>query len=323
MPPSGLVWGGAFLLDRLIADPWDWFHPVQAMGWTIASGTQLLLQIARSPRTQRLGGGLLTLLLLVGSYLYAAGAIAACDRVHAWLGMSARVILTASCLGARSLHLAALSVLEPLERGHFEEARTMLGRYVGRDTDALDEREICRATIETVAENTPDGATAPLLFAAIGGAPLAFAYKALSTLDSMVGYHRQPYTHFGTIPARLEDAMTWLPCRLTVFTLALHRDRPFEFWRRCHIDARRDPSPNSGWSEAAFAWSLGVRLGGTNLYRGVPRIKPYLGPGKSPLTPATVRASLKLMQQTYWTWMGIVLGCYVAKYGLQVFLLGR
>ncbi|MEM9157152.1 MAG: cobalamin biosynthesis protein, partial [Cyanobacteria bacterium P01_F01_bin.33] len=99
VPPSGLVWGGAFLLDRLIADPWGWFHPVQAMGWAIARGTQLLLQIARSPRTQRLGGGLLTLLLLVGSYLYAAGAIAACDRVHAWLGMSARVILTASCLG--------------------------------------------------------------------------------------------------------------------------------------------------------------------------------------------------------------------------------
>ncbi|MEO0854864.1 MAG: adenosylcobinamide-phosphate synthase CbiB, partial [Cyanobacteria bacterium J06648_11] len=256
-PPLGWALGAAFLLDCLLADPWDWFHPVQAMGWAIARGSQVILGATRSPLAQRLGGGVLTGMLLVGSYGFAAGAIATFESIHWIAGAIAQMVLLASCFGARSLHLAALSVVEPLERGDIASARTLLGRYVGRDTETLDEREICRAAIETVAENTPDGATAPLFFAAIGGAPLAFAYKALSTLDSMVGYRRQPYTYLGTIPARLEDIVTWLPCRLTVLTVALRSDRPREFWRKCGVDAQQDPSPNSGWSEAAFAWKLG------------------------------------------------------------------
>lgn len=318
-PVGGLIWGGAFLLDRLLADPWEWFHPVQAMGWAIDRGAQVVLRFATSPQAQRLGGGVLSVGLLVGSYVYAAGAIATFDRLHWMAGAIARVILLASCLGARSLHLAALSAIEPLERGNVEAARDQLGRYVGRDTAALDEREICRAAIETVAENTPDGATAPLFFAAIGGVPLAFAYKALSTLDSMVGYRRQPYIYLGTIPARLEDIATWLPCRLTVLTLALSSDRPRQFWQQCRTDARQDPSPNSGWSEAAFAWRLGVQLGGKNFYQGVAKLKPLLGgPGERSLSPALVRASIRCMQYTYWIWMVLLGLCYAIGYATRL-----
>jgi adenosylcobinamide-phosphate synthase len=297
---------GALLLDFVLADPWEWFHPVQAMGWAIAQGQTLILRYCPQPWQQQVGGAILTSILVGVSYSYAAIAIELASRWHTWAGTAVHILLLASCLGAKSLRLAALSVLAPLERGDWMEARQQLSRYVGRDTSALDEVEICRALVETVAENTPDGATAPLFYGLIGGAPLAFAYKAISTLDSMVGYRHPPFTHLGRFPARLEDALTWLPCRLTVLTLALWSDRPLLFWRRCQQDARKDPSPNSGWSEAAFAWQLGIRLGGSNVYRGIPTVKPFLGVVQRPLTSAVVLAALGWLRQVLATWIAAI-----------------
>ncbi len=298
----GVLWG-ALLLDWGLGDPWHWYHPVQGMGQIINWGQGWILKTCHTPRAQRWGGALLTLALVIGSYGYGLVWILGMTWIHPLLGLGTQIVLLASCLGARSLRWAALEVLLVLEQGDLQEARRRLSRIVGRDTDHLDEAEICRALVETVAENTPDGATAPLFYGILGGAPLALAYKAISTLDSMVGYRRAPFTYLGSVPARLEDGLTWLPCRLTVLTLALGSPDPIRFWRCCRRDAVQDPSPNSGWSEAAFAWQLGVRLGGTNVYQGVPKVKPDLGPDRAPLTPQEVRRSLIELRRVMGIWI--------------------
>jgi adenosylcobinamide-phosphate synthase len=124
----------------------------------------------------------------------------------------------------------------------------------------------------------------------------------------MVGYRHAPFTYLGTVPARCEDVLTWLPCRLTVLTLALLGGDPWEFWQRCRRDGQADPSPNSGWSEAAFAWRLQIQLGGTNFYRGVPKVKPKLGIPARPLSPQVVRESLQLLRQVLGVWSGLGVG---------------
>ncbi len=305
-PVSFPVFVAALILDYLLADPWTWYHPVQAMGTVIHWGQRWILQIFRSLWGQRLGGGLLTLLLVLGSYGAAVVLIQGCQLIHPLLGTGMSVIILASSLGARSLRRAALEVLMFLEQGDLEQARQHLSRYVGRDTEQLDQQEICRALVETVAENTPDGATAPLFYGLLGGPPLAWAYKAVSTLDSMVGFRRAPYTYLGTIPARLEDGLTWLPCRLTVITLACWSGSPWRFWQQCRRDACTDPSPNSGWSEAAFAYTLGIQLGGLNFYQGQPKEKPPLGQPLKDLDPTVVRDSLVLLRKVMITWIILI-----------------
>ncbi|MDY7016471.1 MAG: CobD/CbiB family cobalamin biosynthesis protein, partial [Cyanobacteriota bacterium] len=156
---------------------------------------------------------------------------------------------------------------------------------------------------ETLAENTTDGATAPLFYAilgalvpGIGSLPLALAYKAASTLDSMVGYRTEPCADLGWFSAQLEDRLTWLPCRLTVAAIALFSGKPRRVWQLCRRDAPQDPSPNSGWSECAYAAALGVRLGGTNTYNGIVKEKPRLGESDRPITLDIIARSLALMR---------------------------
>jgi adenosylcobinamide-phosphate synthase len=300
------ILAAALLLDWVLADPWGWLHPVQVMGWFIHKGQGMILAHCSTARQQSWAGTGLLLILGVGSFGYAAGLIELGRILHPLLGFLIHTILLASCLGARSLRLAALDVLAPLQQGDLVTARQMLSRIVGRDTDHLQETEILRALVETVAENTPDGATAPLFYAALGGAPLAFAYKAVSTLDSMIGYRREPFTHLGRASALFEDRVTWIPCRLTVATLALWSGQPYQFWQACQQEAHLDPSPNSGWSEAAFARILGVQLGGVNVYHGTPREKPKLGVAHHPLTPHTVLASLTLLRRIMLSWIGVI-----------------
>jgi adenosylcobinamide-phosphate synthase len=165
-----------------------------------------------------------------------------------------------------------------------------------------------------VTENATDGVMAPLFYGivgaflpGVGSVPLALAYKAASTLDSMVGYRREPYTHLGWFSAKLEDLLTWLPCRLTVITLALLSGKPQEVWRLCLRDANKDPSPNSGWSECAYAAILGVQLGGTNWYQGVAKHKPLLGNPVHPITPEKIQQALRLTRYCFLIWLGIAI----------------
>ncbi len=318
----------AAFLDYLIGDPVHWLHPVQVMGWLIQRYTQWALTRFAEPMQRRWAGVGLTVLLVVGSggVVWAIAHLA--TSLHPLLGFGITTILLASCLAGRSLRDAANDVLQPLQAGDMEMARDRLSRYVGRDTAMLSAPEILRAVLETVTENAVDGVMAPLFYAVIGvglshslglatnwAAMLAIAYKAASTLDSMVGYRREPYTHLGWCSARLEDYLTWLPCRLTVLTLAILSGQPLQVLRLCQRDAPHDPSPNSGWSECAYAASLGVQLGGDNYYHGVVKPKPLLGDALRPITPVVIQQALALTRYCVFSWLG-----FVSSIGLAIIL---
>jgi len=235
----------------------------------------------------------------------------------AWI---VEVILLASCFAGRSLRRAAEEVLAPLAEGDIETARQTLSLYVGRDTQQLSASEIYRAVLETVSENAVDGVLAPLFFAIVGSwfsasASVAIAYKAASTLDSMVGYKEAPYADLGWFSARLEDGLTWLPCRISVLTIALISGRPRQVLRVCQRDAPMDPSPNAGWSECAYAVALGVQVGGENIYRGKIKRKPLLGESNRPITAAVVRQAIGLTRRAFLVGLTVgvfmLLGCYL------------
>jgi adenosylcobinamide-phosphate synthase len=308
----------AAFLDYLIGDPWNWPHPVQVMGWVISRLSKFSLQMCKNPITQRLAGIGLGIILIIGSGLIGFLIIQSAKLIHPLLGIAIDIILLASCFAGRSLRAAAEAVLQPLTAGDLEKARKILSNYVGRDTQNLSQAGILRAVLETVAENATDGVMAPLFFAIVGvfvpivgPTPLALAYKASSTLDSMVGYREAPYTYLGWFCARLEDYLTWLPCRLTVVTLALLSGKPKDVWRICRRDAVNDPSPNSGWSECVYAAFLGVQMGGTNWYRGVAKYKPLLGDAIYPITATSIHNALQLTRSCFLLWLGIAIAIFL------------
>jgi len=297
-------------LDYLIGDPWGWLHPVQVMGWIISRFTKFTWKYCQTPLTQRYAGIVLGLVLIIGSGLIGAVIVQFARWLHPLLGITVASILLASCFAGRSLRTAAEAVLKPLSLKQLDTSRSILSNYVGRDTENLGESEILRAVLETVTENATDGVMAPLFYALLGASipmvgavPLTLAYKAASTLDSMVGYRETPYTYLGWFSASLEDYLTWIPCRLTVMTLALLSGKPLQVWRLCRRDAVRDPSPNSGWSECAYAAILGVQMGGTNWYRGVAKHKPLLGDPIQPITPECIYRALLLTRYSFLIWL--------------------
>ena len=304
----------AALLDYLIGDPWGWPHPVRVMGWVIYRLSKLALQYCQNPLSQRLAGIFLGIIVIIGSGLVGWIIVQAAKSVHPFLGIAVESILLASCFAFKSLRNAAIEVLQPLSNGELESARQVLSNYVGRDTANLSPAEILRAVLETVTENATDGVMAPLFYTiigafipVIGAAPLALAYKASSTLDSMVGYKEAPYTYLGWFSARWEDGLTWLPCRLTVITLSLLSLKPVKVWQICRRDAIKDPSPNSGWSECAYAAILGVQMGGINWYRGVAKEKPLLGDAIYPITPDSIDQALQLTRYAFLLWLGLAI----------------
>ncbi len=304
----------AALLDYLIGDPWGWPHPVRVMGWIISGLSKFCLQHCQSDITQRLAGIILAILLIIGSGLSGWSIIQIAKWLHPLLGIILESIFLASCFALHSLRTAAVDVIKPLTTGNLEEARQILSNYVSRDTANLSEPEVLRAVLETVTENATDGVMAPLFYAIVGAlvpfvgaVPLVLAYKASSTLDSMVGYRQAPYTYIGWFSARSEDFLTWVPCRLTVMTLGLLSVKPLHVWSICRRDAIQDPSPNSGWSECAYAAILGVQMGGINYYGGVTKNKPLLGDATYPITPASIYRALQLTRYSFLLWLGLAI----------------
>lgn len=304
----------AAFLDYLVGDPWDWWHPVQGMGWVIHHYTQLALQWLKSAGSLRWAGVGLAVGLVLGSGALGWGLGAITQAIHPGLGLAVNSVLLASCFAGRSLRDAAQDVLEPLSQGDLLTARSRLSRYVGRDTATLSEPDILRAVLETVTENATDGVLAPLFYALVGlwlpGGSVAFAlgYKAASTLDSMVGYRTPPYTDLGWFSAKLDDVLTWVPCRCVVITLAILSGRPQQVWAICRRDASQDPSPNSGWSECVYAAILGVQVGGLNYYQGVAKLKPLLGNPTHAIAPTDIAHALRLTRICFLTWLGIAMG---------------
>jgi adenosylcobinamide-phosphate synthase len=313
---SAIVLVFAATLDYLIGDPWGWIHPVGVMGHLITLGANMTLQLTEKKFSRQIAGILLGGGITIGSGTIAWAIVQRLTPISLGLSLSLQVILLASCFAGKSLRRAAIEVIIPLQDGHLPLARSQLSLYVGRDTETLSESEILRAVLETVSENAIDGVTAPLFYAllgtwvGVGAVPLALAYKAASTLDSMIGYRRQPYRDIGWFSAKTEDYLTWLPCRLTVLTLALLSGKPRQVLALCRRDASHDPSPNSGWSECVYAAILGVRLGGKNVYRGIVTEKPYLGDNIFPITPAKIYQALSLTRQCFLLWLAIALGFF-------------
>jgi len=314
------VWIAAALLDYAIGDPWTWLHPVQVMGWVIQWYSQAVLDAKWPAPIERLAGVGLLLLLVGGTMGIGWGIHHVAYGVHPAMALAVDSILLASCLAARSLRDAAVDVLTPLSEGQLQSARDRLSRYVGRDTGQLSEADILRAVLETVTENATDGVMAPLFFGLVGmatpfgGMPLALGYKAASTLDSMVGYKRAPYTNIGWCSARVEDALTWIPCRLTVLTIGLLSGRLSHVIRCCRRDAVCDPSPNAGWSECAYAAALDVQLGGLNYYQGVAAPKPTLACDRRPITASIIQQALQLTRHGVWLWIAMgIAGVAIAR----------
>jgi adenosylcobinamide-phosphate synthase len=252
-------------------------------------------------------------MLILGSGTIAHLLIQLAKTIHPAFGVAIEVVILASCFAGRSLRDAAEDVLKPLATGDFVTARSHLSRYVGRDTQDLDQTEILRAVLETVAENGVDGVMAPLFWAIVGlfvsefmpvgPAVFAIAFKAASTLDSMVGYKKPPYRYLGTASAITDDILTYIPCRLMVLTLGIMSRHPIALWQQCAKDGSLDPSPNSGWSECAYAVALRVQLGGHNTYQGIPRPKPLLGSPIRSITPEVVRSALILNRRAFLSWV--------------------
>lgn len=290
LPPS-LVVLAAFAVDMLVGDPRWLPHPVVLMGRAIRRLEELL---RRTGLPLRLAGALLALFLVGGAWLATWAVIQACAWLHPVAGALAHVWLFSTTLAPRSLAEHAMAVYRPLVAGNLLQARERVGWIVGRDTQYLSETEVVRAAVETVAESTCDGVLAPLVWGLVGGAPLAMAYKAANTLDSMVGHLDERYREFGWASARLDDLLNLVPARLSALLLAaaaLSGRALATAWR----DARRHPSPNSGWSEAAVAGALGVRLGGLNYYDGEPEMRAYMGDPLRPLEPADIPRAVRLM----------------------------
>ncbi|MEG3438008.1 adenosylcobinamide-phosphate synthase CbiB [Pannus brasiliensis CCIBt3594] len=307
--PSAIVLVFAAGFDYLIGDPRGWIHPVSVMGRAIDLFRKFALSALEKPPPRRIAGALAGAGLIIGSGTLSWLTFRWLTALSPAVSIPLQIVLLASCFAAKSLRDASIDVLVPLRDDDLDLARSRLSLYVGRDTENLSEGEILRAVLETVSENAVDGVTAPLFYAllgafiGIGPVPLAIAYKASSTLDSMLGYLREPYRDIGWFSARTEDYLTWLPCRLTVLTLALLSGRPRSILALCRRDAPRDPSPNSGWSECVYAAILGVRLGGKNSYRGVITEKPFLGDDIYSITSEKIYQALDLTRRCFLLWL--------------------
>jgi adenosylcobinamide-phosphate synthase len=316
---ASVVLIAAACLDFIVGDPWGWPHPVQGMGIVIQHYCNWIWGWVKRPFSLRLAGIVLALGLVLGSAFAAWLTVHFAYQIWTPAGWVTEVVLLASCFAGRSLRAAAEDVLQHLQDGSIEKARAALSQYVGRDTAELSEPEILRAVLETVAENATDGVMAPLFYAllgvgfpAVGAVPLAIAYKAASTLDSMVGYRDEPYADIGWFSAHLDDVLTWLPCRLNVLTLGAISGKLQAVWRLCRRDAAKDPSPNSGWSECAYAAILRVQLGGLNSYKGTLKFKPLLGRPYQPITLERIHFALRLTRNCFVAWVAIATALFIA-----------
>ncbi|ABQ24260.1 adenosylcobinamide-phosphate synthase CbiB [Geotalea uraniireducens] len=286
----------AVLLDLLLGDPRWLPHPVVGIGRLISFTEKALRRSIPNERA----AGILLLFITVGltyslAYLFLRGAYG----ISPYLGSATAAFLAWTCLAARSLHRESRLVADALLRGDIQEARRYLSYIVGRDTAELEAPEIWRGVVETVAENTSDGVIAPLFYLMLGGPALGLAYKAVNTLDSMVGYKNERYLRFGWASARFDDLANYIPARLTgllmVIAAPLVGLSARSAWRIMLRDGRNHSSPNSGVSEAAAAGALAVQLGGLNHYFGKPVEKPTIGDACGPLTPEAYRGAVRLM----------------------------
>lgn len=285
----------AFSLDLVLGDPRWLPHPVKGIGKLI---NLLEPTFRRYVENERISGIFFAVTIIGSAWsaVYFFTLLAA--RIHYCAGFLLSVFFLYASFSVKDLKDESMSVYQALEKKDIVAAREKVRFIVGRDTRHMDEQEIIRATVETIAENTVDGIIAPLFYAFLGGAPLALAYKAVNTLDSIVGYKNAAYKYFGWASAKIDDAANFIPARLSALilpcaSLCLGKNA-FRSVRTILRDGNKNPSPNSGIPEAAVAGALGVQLGGMNFYNSVPVLKPLTGDKLHPLDKKHIKESIRI-----------------------------
>jgi len=297
----------AFALDIILGDPCCLPHPVRWMGKAIE---RLEPPFRKFGFNLSLSGALYAAVLILGTWLLTFLVLETAHRVHPILKTLLEIILIYYCISIRSLEDAAMEVKQCLQQKRVQAARERVAMIVGRDIRNYKEDGLARATVETVAENLVDGVIAPLFFAAIGGAPLALAYKMTNTLDSMVGYKNQTYRQFGKASARIDDILNYLPARLSVPIIALATQilsgKGKRSLRTAVCEGANHASPNAGYPEAAFAGALALKLNGPNYYNGILLDKPYIGVRFGPSSPGHIKKACDIMLLSSFFWLLIV-----------------
>ena len=289
----------AYVLDRIVGDPVHWPHPVRLIGKSIVFLEKMLYRDGLSPPQLLFRGGVMMVLVLGFTAAATVGFLSLLMTFHPIAGQLGSIYLAFTTLSSKSLADAAKNVAEPLKHKNVASARKELGKIVGRDTQELDESAIVRGAVESVSENFSDGVVAPLFYLALGGVPMALMYKAVNTLDSMVGFKNRRYQYFGRPSARIDDAMNWIPARISAWLLLVASVAGGEEIKQAYSilrrDARSHSSPNSGYPEAAMAGILGIQLGGPSYYLGELVEKPFIGDHKITPDPDHIDRATQLM----------------------------
>lgn len=305
----------AYLLDHLAGDP-EWFpHPVRTVGRAVTLGERVLRAEGDTPLREFVTGLTLTAGIVAATYFASRALIRLAYERSSGLGTATEILLGWTCIAARNLSQEAQAVSNALNHNNLVLARQRIARIVGRDTQNLNYNEISRALIETLAESASDGVIAPIFYLAIGGVPLAMAYKAINTLDSMIGHRTPQYLYFGKVAARLDDVANYVPARITalstVAAAALHHfSEPQMAWSTWHRDGEKHKSPNAGQPEAAIAGALQVRLGGANSYGNEIIPMPTMGAEFPAPTPAKAAQAIRLT--TIMSILGLAVGVLIA-----------
>ena len=315
---------GGFVLDAIFGDPAWLPHPVVLMGKAItALGKRLRAQFPQTPQGELCGGAVLAAILPVGTFLITALVCRLAVALHPLAGLAVQMFWCAQALAAKGLAQESRNVYKELQKQDLPAARKAAARIVGRDTQNLTAEGVTKAAVETVAENASDGVIAPLLYMLLGGAPLALTYKAINTMDSMLGYKNEKYLYFGRAAAKLDDVANYIPSRLAallwVAAAAFTGNDAKGAWRIWRRDRRNHASPNSAQTEAAMAGALGIQLAGPAWYFGEKYFKPTIGDAKRSVEPNDIlRADrllygggvlglvlLGLVRWAVWFWGGI------------------
>jgi adenosylcobinamide-phosphate synthase len=288
----------AYILDMFVGDPPDWPHPVRWIGTMIT----FFEKRWNNGKHKRWKGVVMLLFILLFVFFLVLIVVSIGYKIHPIVGIIIESIIISTTIAQKSLKAASLEVYQPLIEGNLTEARKKLSYIVGRDTDSLDEGEIARGAIETVAENTSDGITAPLFWALIGGAPLAMIYRATNTCDSMVGHMNERFKEFGWASAKWDDVMNWIPSRLTGIIMLIgagpEKMSYKKAWTILIRDAKKHPSPNSGWGEAAVAAILRIQLGGINYYKGLVSNRAKMGDPIEPIQAEHIIKANHILSKT-------------------------
>ena len=301
-----------YILDLIFSEPKRIPHPVVIIGNLISFLEKKLYREEQSDRIKFWKGSLLNIIVLASVFGTVFLIVKTAMLIHPYFYLMISGILVSFTISTEALKKAAMDIYELLNTNNIEEARRKTGMIVGRDTGNLSEEEISRAVIETVAENIVDGVTSPLFYGMIGGAPLAFLYRAVNTMDSMLGYKNERYLFFGRFSAKIDDVFNFIPARLTslliIIVAFLHPSLNGKNALKSVLnDAKKHPSPNGGYTESAAAGALEIRLGGYNYYFGEKQFRAYMGENIQKTTKDKIPGIVSILYMTTFAWIIIAL----------------